>query len=52
MLFRSAIYADCIKSARLVSYPELGTEAIYEFEVKDFPLIVAIDCKGNAIYHK
>jgi len=38
-----AIYADCIKSARLVSYPELGTEAIYEFEVKDFPLIVAID---------
>lgn len=47
-----AIYADCIKSAGLIAYPELGTEAMYRFEVCDFPLIVAIDSKGNSVYKK
>lgn len=46
-----AIYADSIKCASLVAYPELGTEAMYRFEVENFPLIVAIDSKGNNIYN-
>ena len=45
-----AIYADCIKCSELIAYPELGTEAMYRFEVNDFPLIVAIDCEGNSIF--
>lgn len=47
-----ATYADCIKSSELIAYPELGTEAMYRFEVKDFPLIVAIDCEGNSIFKR
>lgn len=45
-----AIYAKAIKKSQVLSYPELGTEAIYRFEVEEFPLIVAIDSKGNSIY--
>ena len=45
-----ATYADCIKSSELIAYSELGTEAMYRFEVKDFPLIVAIDSDGNSIF--
>ncbi|MDE6302309.1 MAG: FumA C-terminus/TtdB family hydratase beta subunit [Clostridia bacterium] len=45
-----AMYADCIERASLVAFPELGTEAMYKFEIKDFPLIVAIDSKGGSIY--
>ena len=45
-----AIYADCIKSATLIANADLGTEATYRFEVEDFPLIVAIDCKGNSVF--
>ena len=45
-----ATYADSIKDSTLIAYPELGTEAIYRFEVKNFPLIVAIDSKGDNVY--
>ena len=45
-----ATYADCIKSSTLVAYGELGTEAMYKFEVENFPLIVAIDGEGNSIF--
>ena len=47
-----ATYADCIKGSRLIAYSELGTEAMYRFEVKDFPLIVAIDIDGNTICNR
>ena len=50
-------YAGCgafiskyIKSAKVVAYQDLGPEAIYKLEVKDLPLIVAIDSLGNNIY--
>ncbi len=45
-----ALIAQCVKAATCVAYEELGPEAIYKLEVKDFPLLVAIDCKGNNIY--
>lgn len=38
-----------IMSSRVVAYPELGTEAVREIEVKDFPVVVSIDPKGNMI---
>ena len=47
-----ALYADCIKSARVVAYEDLGTEAIFCLSVQDFPLIVAIDSLGNSIYNR
>ena len=38
-----------IKSSKIVAYPELGTEAIRQIEVEDFPAVVAIDSKGRMI---
>ena len=37
-----AYYKSCVQSAELVLYPELGAEAVYKLEVRDFPLIVRI----------
>jgi fumarate hydratase subunit beta len=45
-----ALLSKYIKGKKLVAYPELGPEAIYRLEVKDFPLIVAVDSKGRNIY--
>lgn len=45
-----ALLAQCIRKARVVCYEDLGAEAIYELELADFPLLVAIDTKGNNQY--
>jgi fumarate hydratase subunit beta len=45
-----ALIARSIKTAQVIVYPELGPEAIYRLEVKDFPGIVAIDAAGNDLY--
>lgn len=45
-----AYLAKRIKSSRTIAFRELGPEAIRKLEVKDFPLIVGIDSKGNDIY--
>lgn len=45
-----ALLSKYIKKARVVAYADLGPEAIYKLEVKDFPLIVGIDAQGNDIY--
>lgn len=47
-----ALLSTKIKSARPILFKELGPEAIYKLEVKDFPLIVGIDSKGRDIYDK
>jgi len=39
-----------IKKAEIVAYEDLGPEAIYRLEVKDFPLIVANDVYGNDLF--
>jgi fumarate hydratase class I len=41
---------DCIRSVELVEYPELGMEAIWRIEVKDFPAFIVVDDKGNDFY--
>ncbi|MFA5103893.1 MAG: fumarate hydratase C-terminal domain-containing protein [Candidatus Margulisiibacteriota bacterium] len=38
-----------IISSKIVAYKELGTEAVRQIEVKDFPAVVAIDSKGKMI---
>jgi len=45
-----ALIAQCVQTATCVAYEELGPEAIYRLEVKDFPMLVAIDSKGNNLY--
>ncbi len=45
-----ATYGKAVKSYSVVAYEDLGTEAVYEFYVEDFPVIVAIDADGNSIY--
>jgi len=46
-----ALIASSIKKVKNVYKKEFGMpEAIYELEVKDMPLIVAMDTKGNSIY--
>lgn len=45
-----ALISKYIKKASAVAYRDLGPEAIYKLEVKDFPLIVGIDAKGRSIY--
>jgi fumarate hydratase subunit beta len=45
-----ALISRSVRSARVIAFPELGTEAIRLLEVEDFPAIVAIDSSGNDIY--
>ncbi len=45
-----ALLAQCVIKRELICFKDLGAEAVYAFTVKDFPLIVAIDSKGENIY--
>lgn len=45
-----ALLAEKIESSTPVAWPELGPEAVYRMEVREFPAIVAIDCHGGNIY--
>ncbi|WP_294609312.1 fumarate hydratase [uncultured Roseovarius sp.] len=44
------LVSQAIKAARIVAYDDLGMEAIREFTVKDMPVTVAVDTKGNSIH--
>src|SRR5690606_36430760 len=44
------LVSQAIKSAKVLGFPELGMEAIYEFEVKDMPVTVAVDSKGESVH--
>jgi fumarate hydratase class I len=44
------LVSKAIRGARLLAFPDLGMEAIYEFEVKDMPVTVAVDAFGNAVH--
>ena len=45
-----ALISSRIISSTIVAYDDLGAEAIMRLEVVDFPVIVAIDSKGNDLY--
>lgn len=44
------LVAQAIKKAEVLAFPEMGMEAIYEFEVKDMPVTVAVDTKGESVH--
>ncbi|SHF97849.1 fumarase, class I, homodimeric [Microbulbifer donghaiensis] len=45
------LVAQAIKDAKVVAFPELGMEAIYEFEVQDMPVTVAVDSQGESVHN-
>ena len=44
------LVAKAIKAARVVGFADLGMEAIYEFDVKDMPVTVAVDSSGANVH--
>ena len=44
------LVAQAIKKAEVIAFPELGMEAIYEFEVQDMPVTVAVDSTGESAH--
>ncbi|MBI2399148.1 MAG: fumarate hydratase [Xanthomonadales bacterium] len=44
------LVSKAIKAARVLAFADLGMEAIYEFEVRDMPVTVAVDSKGTSVH--
>lgn len=45
-----ALLAKQVVAAEVVAFPELGPEAVYRFEVRDFPAVVIIDAYGRNLH--
>ncbi|QPQ54224.1 fumarate hydratase [Allosphingosinicella flava] len=45
------LVARAIKGSKVVGFEDLGMEAIYEFEVADMPVTVAVDSEGQSVHH-
>lgn len=44
------LVSKAITGSKVLAFPELGMEAIYEFEVKDMPVTVAVDSNGESVH--
>jgi fumarate hydratase class I len=44
------LVSNAIRSSRVVAFPELGMEAVYEFEVRDMPVTVAVSSDGESVH--
>ena len=44
------LVAQAIKKSKIIAFSDLGMEAIYEFEVEDMPVTVAVDTNGSSIH--
>jgi fumarate hydratase class I len=44
------LVSKAIRGARVLAFQDLGMEAIHEFEVKDMPVTVAVDTRGEAVH--
>ena len=44
------LVAKAIRSSRVLAFADLGMEAIYEFDVKDMPVTVAVDARGDSVH--
>lgn len=47
-----AFYSQCIKSVRLIAFEDAGPEAMFCFEVQDFPAVVINDVQGRDFYEE
>jgi fumarate hydratase class I len=44
------LVSKAIRASRVVAFGDLGMEAIYEFEVRDMPVTVAVDARGTSVH--
>jgi fumarate hydratase class I len=44
------LVSKAIKSSKVVGFADLGMEAIYEFDVQDMPVTVAVDSLGSSMH--
>ncbi len=44
------LVSKAIKNSKVVAFPELGMEAVYEFDVVDMPVTVAVDSQGESVH--
>jgi fumarate hydratase class I len=44
------LVSKAIRASRLVAFPDLGMEAIYEFTVEDMPVTVGVDVRGVSVH--
>ena len=44
------LVSKAIRKSRVLAFEDLGMEAIYEFEVKDMPITVAVDANGTSVH--
>jgi len=44
------LVAKAIKGSRMIAFEDLGMEAIREFEVRDMPVVVAVDSRGESVH--
>ena len=44
------LVSKAIKAAKVVAFDDLGMEAIYEFDVVDMPVTVAVDSNGTSVH--
>ena len=45
-----ALYSKCVEECKVIAFDDLGCESVKELKIKDFPLLVAIDSRGNSLY--
>jgi fumarate hydratase subunit beta len=46
----AALLSQCVTSAEVIAYPDLGAEAVHRLEVRDFPALVVNDLHGGDLY--
>ncbi|HEX5477470.1 MAG TPA: fumarate hydratase [Burkholderiales bacterium] len=44
------LVAKAVRKSRVLAFEDLGMEAIYEFEVQDMPVTVAVDAAGSSVH--
>jgi fumarate hydratase, class I len=44
------LVSKAVRGARVVAFSDLGMEAIYEFVVRDMPVTVAVDARGESVH--
>ena len=47
-----ALIARCIRTAEVIAFDDLGCESVKRMEVRDLPLTVAVDSRGNDLYRQ
>jgi fumarate hydratase class I len=45
------LVSKAVKSSKVLAFADLGMEAIYEFEIEDMPVTVAVDSKGESVHN-